>query len=151
MVVLVFVMMVMVLFCYLTACSFEHIYFCRRNAAAVYGREFECCADIQRLRGLFKQRAGNTGVHEGAQKHVAADSGKAFKISNSHGSYCHASQRFASASQCFAAQLKTGQRLKRLHFFEIDIRYCPPAFASASTGRISFIEPERYPSQSTAT
>ena len=36
----------------------------------------------------MKQICGNACANQGSEKHIAADTGKAVKISNAHGSYC---------------------------------------------------------------
>jgi hypothetical protein len=43
---------------------------------------------VQGCHGVLKHGEGDTGIHEGAEKHVAGDTGKAFEISNSHQGNC---------------------------------------------------------------
>ena len=72
------------------ACSFgQHVPFedmnlGRGDAAAVDLLDFERCAEIQGARGLLQDGEGYTGIHQGAEKHVAGDAGKAIQISNPH-------------------------------------------------------------------
>ena len=53
----------------------------------------EASAHIQRCGSLFDQRERNARVNERTEQHVAADAGKALKISDSHGSRCNYAPR----------------------------------------------------------
>ena len=71
-------------------CSFrvdaidQHAYFAGVDSAAIYFFDFERRANVQGGYGFVEQFWIDAGIDERTQKHVAADSGKAFKISNSH-------------------------------------------------------------------
>jgi hypothetical protein len=54
----------------------EHIYFCARNAAPHDLARLKPRAHIQSFRRLLQEFQRHTGIHHGAQKHVAADAGK---------------------------------------------------------------------------
>ena len=41
-------------------------------------------SNVESSNRLLKQRDRNTSIDEGAEKHVAADAGEAFEISNTH-------------------------------------------------------------------
>jgi hypothetical protein len=62
----------------------HHVNFRRRNPAAHHLPHFQPRAHIQRGRSLLKKRKGNTGIHKSPKKHVAADSRKTLKVSNTH-------------------------------------------------------------------
>src|ERR1700743_1355360 len=59
--------------------------FGRRNSAADYTRNLQLRAHAKRRDGLFQQLGRNSGIDQGAEKHIAADAGKAFKVCDSHG------------------------------------------------------------------
>ena len=50
------------------------------DAAAIYTLDFEGCTNVQGINCLPKKIGGNSGVDERAEKHVAADPGKAVEI-----------------------------------------------------------------------
>ena len=62
----------------------DDINFRSGNAAAHDFAHFEARAEIQRGGCFLEMGEGNAGVNESAEQHVAADSGKAFEISNTH-------------------------------------------------------------------
>jgi len=103
-----------------------HVHLRRANPATIHRADLQRCADLQ-LRGcLFQQRRRNARIEQRAQHHVAGETGKAFQISNFH------------RDPDPILSVKGSQPCSR------------PAVSTA-TGSSSFIEPERYPSQSTAT
>lgn len=56
---------------------------CGEAATQNFAR-LEPCAEVECSRRLFKQRKGHARIHEGAEHHVTADSGKALQVTNSH-------------------------------------------------------------------
>lgn len=60
----------------------------RRDAAAVDGADVQRCAEIKRRYSSMKHIYGNASTDQSTEEHIAADTGKAIKISNTHGSYC---------------------------------------------------------------
>src|SRR5215813_2661066 len=56
----------------------DHVNFGRTDAAAVHTGDFQMRVDAQSLDGLLQQVRRNSGVHQRAQKHIAADPGEAF-------------------------------------------------------------------------
>ena len=65
--------------------AYPHINFRGGDPAAHYLPDFDPRAEPKRLHGFFQQRRRHPGVHQRAEKHVAADAGKALKVRNSHG------------------------------------------------------------------
>jgi len=63
----------------------EHVNFRSRDAAAVHLLNAQRRADIEGAHGLFKHGRGNARIEQGTQKHVAGSTGKAFEISETHG------------------------------------------------------------------
>ncbi len=55
-----------------------------RDSPAGHLARLQPRADVQRRRGLLQRIQGNAGIHQRAQEHVAADSGKALQVANSH-------------------------------------------------------------------
>jgi len=62
----------------------DDIHFGCGNAAAGHFAGFEPRAYVERDGRLSERVKGGTGIHQRAQKHVAAYTGKAFKIGSSH-------------------------------------------------------------------
>src|SRR5258708_990013 len=56
----------------------------RRNPAAHHARNFQPRPHVQRRHSLLQQRSRNSGVHQRAQKHVAADARETLKIGYAH-------------------------------------------------------------------
>ena len=56
----------------------------RSNAATAYPGDAQLRSQRQRSRGLLQPIDGCACVHQRAHQHVAADTGKAFQISNPH-------------------------------------------------------------------
>jgi hypothetical protein len=96
---------------------------CRLNAAPAYPGDAQLRPQRQRSRGLLQPIEGCACVHQRAHQHVAADPGKTFQVCNPH---------------------KPHSRVPEL----------TPGLAkpvSTSMGNTSFMDPERYPSQSRET
>ena len=55
-----------------------------RNTAAIHPRNLQACSDIQFRDRLFKQPRRHSCVHQRAQKHVAADTGKTVEVRYPH-------------------------------------------------------------------
>src|SRR3954447_20127996 len=72
-----------------------HIHFRGRDAAAGYARDFQAGAYTERRNRVLQQFRRDSGVNKRAQKHVATDTGKALKISNSHRESGHRSRDIA--------------------------------------------------------
>ena len=52
-------------------------------------------AHIERVRGFFESREGNSRVDQRTQQHIAADAGKTFQIADSHrGSIVNGARRY---------------------------------------------------------
>jgi hypothetical protein len=49
--------------------------------------EVDLAAEPEGGHGFLENRLGNAEVAEGADRHVAADSGKAIEVENSHGNF----------------------------------------------------------------
>jgi hypothetical protein len=62
----------------------ENIHFGRSDSAAIHSRNFQPRSDIQSCGSIFQELRRNSSVHQRAQKHVAADAGKAVEVSNAH-------------------------------------------------------------------
>src|SRR5271157_1227338 len=62
------------------------INFGRRNAIAIDPRHLQRGTNVEPLHRLLQQLERNARVHQRAKKHIAADAGKAFEVSNAHGS-----------------------------------------------------------------
>ena len=56
----------------------------RAQTAAHHLARFESGAHLECARSVGKKSEGNTGIDHRAQQHVAADSGKAVQITNTH-------------------------------------------------------------------
>ena len=56
----------------------------RGDAAAIDAAEAQLSADVERSCGSLEDVFADAGVEQRAQHHVSTDSGKAFKISNTH-------------------------------------------------------------------
>jgi len=63
----------------------EHVNLRCSDAAAVHLLNAQRRADIEGAHGLFKHGRGNARIEQGTQKHVAGSTGKAFEISETHG------------------------------------------------------------------
>ena len=61
-----------------------NIHFRSRNPAAHNARNFQPRPHVQRRHSLLQQRSRNSGVHQRAQEHIAADAGKTLKIGYAH-------------------------------------------------------------------
>src|SRR5260370_26063911 len=55
-----------------------------RNPAAHHARSFQPTPHVQRRHSPLQQRSRNPGIHQRAQKHIAADAGKTLKIGYAH-------------------------------------------------------------------
>src|SRR5437899_773289 len=55
-----------------------------RDPAAHHPRDFQPRAHLQSRNRLLQQSRRNSSIHQRAQKHVAADAGKTFKVGNAH-------------------------------------------------------------------
>ena len=64
-----------------------HIDLSRIDPAAIHARDLQIRADVQRGHRIFKDLRRNPGIQQRANKHVAADTGEAFEISNAHQSF----------------------------------------------------------------
>jgi len=76
-------------FCYLlpdprSLAFHNHVHFGSRQAPAHHSALLQPRANIQRSGSLGQQLKGNSRIHKGAKQHIAADAGKALKVSNSH-------------------------------------------------------------------
>jgi hypothetical protein len=65
-----------------------------RNTATNNSRNFQTSAYIERRDGLLQQARRNSGIDKGAEEHVAAYTGKTFKIG-----YPHKIQVFTTGTQ----------------------------------------------------
>ena len=63
----------------------EDIHFGRADAAACHPRDFQARSDVQRRNRIFEELGRHSGVHQGAQKHIAAHAGEAVKVGYAHG------------------------------------------------------------------
>ena len=63
---------------------FDYIHLGGRYPAAIHARNFQLSSDVQRHDRVLQNLCGHAGIHQGAEEHVAADAGKAIKVSNSH-------------------------------------------------------------------
>jgi hypothetical protein len=54
------------------------------DARPIHARKLQRCSDVQVGNGLLEKLEGNSGVEQGAQKHVAANTGEAIEIGNAH-------------------------------------------------------------------
>jgi len=55
-----------------------------RNSAADDPRNLQARTDTQRRDGCFQHLCWNSGIHESAKEHVAAQAGETFEISDAH-------------------------------------------------------------------
>src|SRR6266852_1918185 len=55
-----------------------------RDPAAIHPRNLQASSDIQRRDRVLEQFRRHPGIHQGAQKHVAADAGKAVEVGYAH-------------------------------------------------------------------
>lgn len=110
----------------------DHVYFGCGKAAAHHLAHLQPRAYIQRGGRFFQHPKRHTGIDQRAQKHVAADAGKAFQIANTHRSVI---------LNC---------RVAGIHFGVQSGIYAPRR-ASTSAGRMALSDPERKPAQSRVT
>ena len=61
-----------------------HIDFGRRNSASHHPRNLQPRTDIERRDRVFQKLGGHPGIHQRAQKHVAADAGKTVEVGYAH-------------------------------------------------------------------
>src|SRR5579863_1588754 len=61
-----------------------HIHLRRRNSTPQHPRDLQPRPHSERSHGLFQHPSRNPGIHERAQKHVAAHAGKTLKVGNAH-------------------------------------------------------------------
>ena len=66
-------------------CAFVDVNFCRRDSATVDLFYLERCVDIQRAYGLTEDSGIDSGVDEGSEEHIAANTGEAIEIGDTHG------------------------------------------------------------------
>ena len=64
---------------------FEDVDLGAGDAAAVYGFDPETGVDAERPGRVVEHVFGNAGVDEGAEKHVAGDTGEAIEVGDAHG------------------------------------------------------------------
>jgi hypothetical protein len=62
----------------------DDIHFGRGQAATTELVHFQARADIERGCCFFQAGKGKAGIDQRAEQHIAADSGKAFQVANSH-------------------------------------------------------------------
>ena len=81
--------LLMLLFCEMIA--FEHVNFSARDSAAVYSLNAERSADVEGGSCFVEHLRWYAGIDQSTQEHVACDTGKTIKISNTHSevSLCH--------------------------------------------------------------
>ena len=63
----------------------EDIHLGRADAAARHPRDFQARSDVQRRNRIFEELGRHSGIHQGAQKHIAAHAGEAVKVGYAHG------------------------------------------------------------------
>jgi hypothetical protein len=73
----------------LVALSRQDVDFGSAETAAHDLPVLEARANVESRNRVLKNREGNASIDEGAEKHVAADAGEAFEISNSHREDCN--------------------------------------------------------------
>ena len=61
-----------------------HIHLSRRNSTPHHPRNLEPRAHSERRHSLLQHARRNPGIHNRAEKHVAAHAGKTFKVSDTH-------------------------------------------------------------------
>ena len=57
---------------------------CGRDPAAIHSRNFQPGSNIKRRDRVLEQLSRNSGIYQGAEKHVAADAGEAVEVSDAH-------------------------------------------------------------------
>src|SRR5215470_12518726 len=62
----------------------DYVYFRRTDATPVHSRNFQLRADIQRRDRVLENFRWHSGTNQRAQEHVAADSGEAVEMGNTH-------------------------------------------------------------------
>src|SRR6266853_3518584 len=62
----------------------DHINFGRTDPAPIYPRDLQTRPDLERLNGLLEDLGRNSSINQCAQKHIAADSGKAVEVCDPH-------------------------------------------------------------------
>jgi hypothetical protein len=87
-----------------------HVNLSCANAAAADAAHFQAGSQVEGCNGLLQQSQGHAGVNQHAEKHVAADPGKAIKISYAHNKVC----RNASVYQPGNAAGGAGQGVPRI-------------------------------------
>src|SRR5271163_459588 len=61
-----------------------NIHFSSRNPAAHHPRNLQSRSDSKRRHSFFQDRRRNSGIHQRAQKHIAAHAGKTLEVGYAH-------------------------------------------------------------------
>ena len=87
-----------------------NIHFSSRNSAAHHARYFQLSPNPKRRHGLFQEFRRNSGIHQRAQKHVAADAGKTLKVGYAHRKPSLAVRRWSLANSKHPIVQAVGER-----------------------------------------